>query len=222
LDESSDYSSEELEAIRFGMVHTGRLVVENLRRAGQVMLDGHLALVPLTVDADQEINALCRLLEGRTYQALARRHLVDGALRFAVATTRVLYELERSGDLVVNCARIVARESGLPDSAGPMEMLRQVVDECSRLFSVGVDVLATMDSDAGSALDAEDDVLDDLVECFHLEVGNISEDIGLETAMAMAKIGRFLERIGDHAVNVGENVAYVVTGQFPGDTPTPH
>ena len=73
-------------------------------------------------------------------------------------------------------------------------------------------------ADAGVTLEAADDEVDDLVSGFYATVGRLSDEIGLETAIALSRVGRFMERIADHAVNVGENITYIVTAHFPGDT----
>ena len=218
LDETRHHFSDTLDEIKRGMVHMGSLVTENVRRAGDVMLEGRLDLIPTVIDADSEVNRLYAELEKLTFETLARQQPVAGDLRFLVSTTRILYEIERSGDLAVNCANIADREHGLPQLPKLVALLNQMVTECSALFAAGVDALADMDPVAGTALDAEDDVLDDLVGRYYTEIGLVSEQIGLETAIQLSKVGRFLERIGDHAVNIGENVAYVITAEFPGDT----
>lgn len=218
LDETRHHFSETLDEINSGMVRMGSLVTENVRRAGEAMLEGRLDLVPVVIEADNEVNRLYAELEQLTFETLARQQPVAKDLRFLVSTTRILYELERSGDLAVNCANVADREDGLPQSPKLMALLTRMVDECCSLFSAGVDTLADMDAERGRALDAEDDVLDDLVARYYTEIGRVSEEIGLETAIQLSRVGRFLERIGDHAVNIGENVAYIITAEFPGDT----
>ena len=81
-----------------------------------------------------------------------------------------------------------------------------------------MEVFNAMDAEAGRALDEEDDVVDDLVADFYREIGQEGDDIGLEVGIALTRMGRFLERIADHAVNVGEHTAYIVTATFPGHT----
>jgi phosphate uptake regulator len=86
------------------------------------------------------------------------------------------------------------------------------------LFSRSITALSEMNAVAGEQLDAEDDLVDDLVSAFHQEIGRERDDIGLEAGIALTRMGRFLERIADHGVNIGENTTYIVTAKFPGDT----
>jgi phosphate transport system protein len=64
-------------------------------------------------------------------------------------------------------------------------------------------------------LDKEDDVVDNLTDEFNEAIKAESEDIGLDAGIALNRIARFLERIADHAVNVGVNTVYIVTGELP-------
>jgi phosphate transport system protein len=129
-----------------------------------------------------------------------------------------LYELERSGDLVVNIANTLERINGIPSSPVLKSMLDRLFEESGLILARSMEVFAAMDAEAGRLLDEEDDVVDDLVADFYSEIGREGDDIGLEVGIALTRMGRFLERIADHAVNVGEHTAYIVTATFPGHT----
>jgi phosphate transport system protein len=143
---------------------------------------------------------------------------VAGDLRFLVAATRMLYELERSGDLAVNCVKMLDREDGFPDSPKLLATLDEMVRGATKVFTMGVESLAEMSPDAGTRLDEADDEVDKLVSRFYTEIGQESERIGLNSAIALSRVGRFLERIADHAVNIGEHVTFIVTASFADDT----
>lgn len=217
-DESRHHFTEILDEIKDGMVEMGSLVVDNARKAGIAIVENRLDLIPEVTAADEEINMRYAELERLTFETLARQQPVARDLRFLVSTTRVLYELERSGDLVVNLVNVLDRIHGFPDSPLLRSMLDRLVGEATALLSRAITALAEMDAEVGAALDAEDDVVDDLVSGFYEEIGRQRDEIGLEAGIALTRMGRFLERIADHGVNVGENTAYVVTAEFPGDT----
>jgi phosphate transport system protein len=209
--------SEVLSEIHQGLVNMSSIVLENTRRAGDAMVEGRLDLVETVRDTDEEVNALYTRLERLTFETLARQQPVAGDLRFLVSASRMLYEIERSGDLAVNLVNILDREHGFPHHEALTPLLERLVVAACKVFAMGVDAVADMTQDAGSRLDAADDEVDDLVAEFYTEVGRNSQVIGLETAIELSKVGRFLERIGDHAVNLGENVTYIVTAAFPED-----
>jgi phosphate transport system protein len=217
-DESRHHFTEILDELRAGMVEMGALVIENGRRAGLAIVENRLELIAEVVAADEEINQRYAELERLTFETLARQQPVARDLRFLVSATRILYELERSGDLVVNLVNVLDRIHGFPDSPQLRNMLDRLVEEATGLFSRSITALSEMDAVAGERLDDEDDVVDDLVSAFYQEIGREREEIGLEAGIALTRMGRFLERIADHGVNIGENTTYIVTAEFPGDT----
>lgn len=217
-DESRHHFTEILDELRSGMVDMGSLVIENARRAGLAIVENRLDLIGDVVAADDEINRRYAELERLTFETLARQQPVARDLRFLVSATRILYELERSGDLVVNLVNVLDRIHGLPDSPQLRNMIDRLVEEVTGLLSRALTALREMDAVAGERLDAEDDVVDDLVSGLYQEIGRERDEIGLEAGIALTRMGRFLERIADHGVNIGENTAYVVTAEFPGDT----
>ncbi len=208
---------ESLDAVRRDSVALGSLVLENARRATEAMLNSDLGLAQRVVEADEEVNERYSELERRVFEILARQQPVAGDLRFLVSVTRMLYEIERTGDLVVNCATSLQRTEGFELSPATRGLLARVANEACRLWSRGLDVLADLDAEGGAGLEKEDDVVDDLVGEFFEILAAEAEMHGLETAIQMSRIGRYLERIADHAVNIGQHVTYIVTGSFPGD-----
>jgi len=204
-----------LDELRLGMVEIGSLIVENLRRAGEAMRHGRLDLIAEVRDGDMEIDRRYLALERRTFETLARQQPVARDLRFLIAATRILYEQERSGDLVVNCVNALEREEGFPEIPGLQAIFSRAIDTAAGLFAMSVEALAEPYKEAGTRLDQADDELDDLIGRVYTEIGADAAAIGLETAITMSRVARYLERIGDHAVNIAENVTYVLTSEFP-------
>lgn len=214
-DETRHHFSDTLDEIRVGIVEMGALIVENARRAGLAITENRVDLIPSVIEADDEIDQRYAVLEKLTFETMALQQPVAGDLRFLVSATRILYELERSGDLVVNLVNALDRIHAFPDSPHLRGLLERLVEESTALFAKSMEVFGAMDSVAGELLDQEDDVVDDLVADFYRQIGNESEAIGLEPGIALTRMGRFLERIADHGVNVGEHTTYIVTSRFP-------
>jgi len=206
---------QQLEDIHEGLVRMASLVLENTKRAGEALLDNRLDLVEGVFIADQEVDALYAHLEEEVFGVLARQQPVAKDLRFLVSATRILYELERSGDLAVNCAKGLRRSDGFTMSSNLRSTLSRLLDDATTLFGEGIDALADMDATAGSRLDAQDDRVDESCGDFYRELARESDDIGLAGAIELSRIGRYLERIADHAVNMAETITYTVTGQYP-------
>ncbi len=208
---------EQLDKIQRDLVDMGSVVLENVRVAGDAMVEGRLDLVERVRETDDRVDQMYLEAEKLTFGTLATQQPVAGDLRFLVAATRVLYELERSGDLAYNCMKMLERLNGFPYHPAITPLLEATVAASCKLFAMGIDALENMHPDAGNALDKADDEVDDLVSEFYTAVGRHSTDIGLPAAIGLSRVGRFLERIADHAVNIGEHVTYVVTAELPGE-----
>lgn len=208
---------DDLDAIRTGLVQMGSLVVENTKRAGEAVIEYRLDLIDPVRRADEEINDLYKALETRTFEILALQQPVATDLRFLIATTRMLYEIERSGDLAVNIVNSLARLDGFSGSPKLKGTLSRLVDESSSVFAQGIHAIADMNPAIGLEIEKADDVVDDLTSDFFTVVHDDSEAMGIDNAVQLNRIGRFLERIADHGVNIAENVTYIVTAEFPGD-----
>ncbi len=213
---------EQLDMIRNGLVEMASLVLENTRRAGEVATENRLELIETVREADDPIDTLYVELESLTFNILARQQPVATDLRFLVAATRMLYELERSGDLAVNIVNRAAAQNGFPQIPEIHSLLTRLVEESTKMFAQAVDALESFDPEIGANAEDSDDVVDNVTTRFFGTVHAHSAEIGLESAIELTHVGRFLERIADHGVNVAQNVTYVVTGHFPdGETADP-
>lgn len=221
-DETRHHFHDTLDHIREGIVEVGALIVENARRAGVAITENRMELIPEVVAADQEVNSECARLEAMTFETLALQQPVAGDLRFLVSATRITYELERCGDLVVNLANVLDRMNGFPDSPRLRALVERVIEASTGLFARSMVVFQALDAEGGARLDREDDLVDDLVSDLYREIGRESDRIGLESGIALTRMGRFLERIADHGVNVGEHTTYIITSHFPAESQTAH
>jgi phosphate transport system protein len=210
----------ELEAVKQGTVRLGSLVLENAKRLTDALMENRLDLAQEVIDRDEEIDEAYVALEHRVFKVMALQQPVAGDLRFLVSITRMLYEIERSGDLVVNTAKGLIRQHGYHLSPALTAVLSRLAQISAQVFSEGIDALAAMDATAGPRLDKRDDEVDSLVAEFYTLLGVEAEEMNVNTAIELSRAGRYLERISDHAVNIGEHMTFVATGLFPRhDTP---
>lgn len=208
---------DDLDELREGLVEMGSLVVENTRRAGEAVVENRLDLIGPVRQADEPINEKFAELEKKTFEILALQQPVATDLRFLVAATRILYEMERSGDLAVNIVNCLARQDGFPEIPQLNATLRRLVDASSEVFARAVQAISVLDAEAGPTLEEADDEVDDLTAKLFREIEIHADRIGLDTAVELNRLGRFLERIADHGVNVAEDVTFVVTAHFSDD-----
>ncbi len=204
-----------LDEVRRGAVELGSLVLENTRRASEALLENRLDLARAAKEADDEIDRKYVDLEQRVFEILARQQPVAGDLRFCVSITRVLYEIERSGDLAVNVARGLLRRDGYQMPPHIHGLMARACRGAAELFQASIDTLADLDATAAVRLDEADDEVDDVVGELYAVIGKASDQIGFDVAVELSRVGRYMERIADHAVNIAEHVTFIVTGAFP-------
>lgn len=210
---------DELEEIRASLVDFGTMVLTNVRHSGEVVTENRLDEVAEVRAADGPINNRYTELEAKVFEILALQQPVASDLRFLVASTRVLYELERSGDLAVNLVKTLARLDGLPSDPSVLSILSRLSISSAKMFASGVQALASLDPQIGIDAEEQDQETDRLTGDLYHAVTERQDELGLETAVALFRMGRFFERIADHGVNIAENVTFVVTGKFPDAKP---
>lgn len=208
---------EQLAEIQIRLVDLGTKVLANVRHTSEVILENRLDEVADIIAADDPINEEYSALEERVFQILALQQPVASDLRFLVICTRVLYEIERSGDLAVNIAKSVERVDGIPAEPAVHSILARLTEASANMFARGVEALATMDPEIGVRAEAEDELTDDLTRDLFKVVTQKQESLGLEVAVTLFYTGRFFERIADHGVNMAGNVTFAVTSHYPNE-----
>ena len=159
-------------------------------------------------------------IEERCYQVLALQQPMASDLRAIVTAIRLTSEIERSGDLMVNIARGPPHLRRRVRSRAPRAASSRMSEEATRLFRLAIDAYAEGNAALAAALDDMDDRLDQPPQGLH--PGDLRATTPTAStcrpAVQLALIGRYYERIGDHAVNIGERVQYMVTGWLPEHT----
>jgi phosphate transport system protein len=210
----------ELDVVRDDIVRMAGLVEESLARATRAFLDGDLAAAEEILQGDDAIDSLALDVEEHCYQLLALQQPMASDLRALTAAIRLCAEIERSGDLVTNIMKATRRIYGATIDPKTRGLLERMGDQVHRLFRLSIDAYADKDLGLASALDDIDDEIDDLHVEFIQSIFETREsgELPLQVAVQLALVGRFYERIGDHAVNIGERVSYMCTGWLPEHT----
>ncbi len=150
---------------------------------------------------------------------LARQQPMASDMRAVVTALRLTSEIERSGDLMVNVAKATRRIYGAEVPLPLRSLLHAMAGEAVRLYGLAMDAYAEGDANLAGALDDMDDRLDQLHEDYIQTILELHADVrDVQMAVQLALVGRYYERIGDHAVNIGERVQYMVTGWLPEHT----
>jgi phosphate transport system protein len=207
---------DQLDAIVDDLVAMTHLVQAAVGRATRSLLTADAATAESVISGDVNIDAAREKIEDISFELLSLQQPVAGDLRMLVAALRMVDDLERMGDLSVHVAKVARLR--IPDVAVPLELSATI----SRMAEVAEDMVASLaqviaerDVDAARRLEEDDEEMDRLRKV-EFEI-MLSEDWahGVEPAVDMALLGRYYERIADHAVSIAKRLVYLVTGENP-------
>lgn len=207
---------EQLAELRHDVVRLGALAGEAVAAGTEALLDGDLAAADAVIVADMALDDLTRAIEEQSYRLLALQQPMASDLRTIVTVLRSIHEIERVGDLMVNIAKTTRRL--YPGELPPRirGLVHSMGIQAGLQLRVAVDAFAGEDAARALALPDMDDVIDELQKDLFRAIFAISgtDDSTLHRAVQIALVGRYYERIADHAVNIGQRVAFMVTGRF--------
>ncbi|MBA3288178.1 MAG: phosphate signaling complex protein PhoU [Acidimicrobiia bacterium] len=207
----------DLDGIRQDIAKLAAGVTENVPRATEILLSQDLEGAEYMILGDDEFDAKSLQLEDRCYSVLALQSPVASDLRQIVAALRIIAEIERSADLTVNICKAARRIYGHRMDPKLRGVIQKMGDQASQLFKEATEAYLTSDAVRAAALDDMDGYLDALQRQFVQAIfeSHSSDKLDIQVAVQLAVVARFYERIGDHAVNIGERVRFVVTGLVP-------
>jgi phosphate transport system protein len=216
--------AEQIDETKSDVIKQGARTSEQIGAATQALLDADLPLVERIYATQQEIDGLVMRVEQQVYQLFALQQPMASDLRTLLAILRILHEIELTAGLMRNVARATRRiypREFPPRIRGIIERMGAQASVQSRL---AIDAFADEDAAVATALPDMDDVMDDLQkELFRAIFDGFSgavDEAALQLAVQLAFVGRDYERAADHAVMIGRWVAFMVTGELPGDAPS--
>ena len=207
----------ELDELSAGLLRLGAMACETIPRGTEVLLGGSLDDAHALIDGDDEIDRLSVEIEERCYSLIALQSPMAGELRRIITIAKLSAEIERSADLMVNVCKASRRMYGSRLSPRIRGVLAAMSKEANKLLRLALDAFADENVSLATALTDIDDELDQLNRDIvgAIFAAHADEQIDLGAAVQLALIARYFERIGDHAVNIGERVNYMVTGWLP-------
>ncbi len=203
---------EELNELKERVLAMGGLVERALRRAMKSLNQFDIGKARKVIARDKAINALEVEIDEMTSTMLALRQPAAGDLRFIICAIKIVTDLERSGDLAEDIAESVLQSQDHP--LMHLDSMNSLADAVSLQYSAALDAFARGDVEAALAVVENDKKISKLFKGVQREnLSYMIEDPRQITSGLIAmNVGRFLERIGDHAVNISEMVIYMVKG----------
>ena len=207
---------EELEQLEAAIQEEGDLVLRALRSALNALARGDDELADEVIGFDDEIDRRYLAIETGVQSLLARQTPVATDLRLVLAILRVNLHLERMADYCVTVAKLTKLMGDLDVSDdGILDSLEDMGRRAEQMIRVALDAFADRDVEKATSLNELDDLIDranrQAVDDV-LSLGDSPEE--REYGLRMLVISRCVERIGDHAVDIGEQITFVVTGEL--------
>jgi phosphate transport system protein len=202
---------QELDDIDANVVQLFALVTESLAAATETFLAGDRDLAITIKRREKVIDELNHDLEGVVERNLLLQAPVASELRFLISVLRIVPELERSGDLAEHIASRAVAGIGTDLTPNVRGMVERMGGLGVEMWRMAADAYVERDGSAVARIDALDDELDDLHDQLFAEL--CSGAIPVRSAVEMALVARFYERLGDHALHITERVAYLESGR---------
>ena len=205
---------EELEVLKTRLLEMGGLAEERVSRVMHAVVDRDPGIVEGVIADDAAINVLHIEIDDRCFKLLALHQPMAVDLRAIVAAVKINTDLERVGDLAVNIAEAVRRYLRHPPVKELIDIPR-MAEIAQGMLRDALDAFVRRDVTLAQAVLAADDALDALKTQVFRELLTymLQDPRTIEPALDLILISRHLERIGDHATNVAEDVIFMVSAR---------
>src|SRR5918994_1819875 len=214
---------EELDELESSLRVEGELVLRSLRGAVEAVCSPDQELADDVIAFDDDIDSQFFEVEQGIELLLARQTPVASDLRLVLALLKDNLHLERMGDLCTTIAKLTKLTKGLPPYEDLLEGFREMGERAEQMIRVSLESLRHRDRERAESLLDLDELIDRANRRVvkHLLAGGQSAE-AREWGLRMIIVSRCLERIGDHAVDIGEQTAFLVTGEFREFTDASH
>ena len=214
---------EELDQLEATLQEEGSLVLRVLRGALNALAQRDVELADDVIAFDDDVDRQYVQIEETIQSLLARQTPVATDLRLVLALLHTNLHLERMADYAVTIAKLTKLVADVEGDPTLLQSLQEMGERAEEMIRVALDALANRDLEAAESLVELDELIDRSNRRFVDRVVEIVGEPGMrEWALRMVVVSRTLERIGDHAVDIGEQVAYLVTGEFREFTDASH
>jgi phosphate transport system protein len=206
---------ERLADLPLHVVRLASLTTSAVAAASDALVAGDLAAAQNVIDDDDAVDTLRHSIEDGCLDLLATGQLEDVDLRFVVATLRVVHELERSADLMVNVAKTTWRLHDHPLDDSSRRLVERMGRQATLQLRIAVNAFADRDGSSAAALADMDGAMDELEHALFVHILGVEgpDEADVVRAVQLGLVARHYERVGDHAVSIAEQVHVVTTGE---------
>jgi len=211
MNQDTRHFTEELAELKQRLLAMGGLAEERLESAVRAMVERDRALMAAVINGDEAINRLQVEIDDRCFKLLALRQPMAVDLRVIVAAFKINSDLERIGDLAVNVAEAAERYVSHPP-VKPLIDLPRMADMAQRMLREALHAFVAGNAEAAQSVLEQDDGLDALKNQIFRELLTymLGDPRTIEPGLDLILVSRHLERVGDHATNIAEDVIFIV------------
>jgi phosphate transport system protein len=205
--------NQELSDLHAEVVGIVNVVAAATRKSVNSLVNGDVDEAEQVIAGDDEIDARCLGVEERVLETIATQFPVARDLRLLQSLTFITMHLERMADLAVNIAKAARRTAGRKGPQTLYDLIQAQGNLVYRVLDTTSEALQTRDLELARKLPELDEPIDHLYKQFFRELARLHEEDEIEWASSMVLASRYLERIADNAVDIGERIAYLITGE---------
>jgi phosphate transport system protein len=214
---------EELNQLEASLQEEGALVLRALRGALNALAQRDVELADEVIAFDDDVDRAYVQAEETIQSLLARQTPVATDLRLVLAMLHMNLHLERMADYCVTIAKLTKLVADVEGDPMLLQTLQEMGDRAEEMIRVALDSFANRDLEGAESLVELDELIDRSNRRFVERVVEIVAEPGLrEWVLRMVIVSRTIERIGDHAVDIGEQTAYLLTAEFREFTDASH
>ncbi len=207
--------NQELEMLRQDVMAMGGMAEEMVREALTALVDGDSARAQQVIDMDDEVNQMEKDIDAQCNMILARRQPTASDLRLVLAIIKTVNDLERVGDEAERIAKIAVRLADTDRPRGNYHELETMGMTVRAMLHDALDGFVRLVPEVAMALVREDEKVDSEYEGLLRQYYTylVEDPRSTRRVLDCIWIARSLERIGDHAKNIGEYIIYLVEGK---------
>jgi phosphate transport system protein len=205
----------DLEDIRSRVLQMGGVVEAQINAAIEGFSTGSEILISRVIDTERRVNAFEKEIDDACVHVVARRQPAASDLRLIMGVSKVVTDLERVGDEAEKIARMARQIYGRGALTIPRSIdVRQTGNKAALMLRRVLDALARLDADEAAKIIAEDKLIDTEFRAIvrQLITYMMEDPRTISTALDIVWIAKAIERVGDHAKNIAEQVIYIVHG----------
>ena len=208
-----EYFDTELANLNNQLIGMGTLVESAIKNAVEIIANNSAELLDKAREQEELINTSERKIQNHCIRLLLHQAPVANDLRKVSSALKMITDLERIGDQAIDIAE-VSQYIKSRNNVINVTHIDEMANQASKMVTLAIDAFVKKDFDLAKKVSQSDDVIDELFDKVKEEtVEIIQRDKALgEQAIDLMMIAKYLERIGDHAVNIAEWVAFSITG----------